>query len=111
MQSMVYNRDAVVICNDKVRHLRYETLRKQLQQIPYWPHRYVHKVIGVNGEKFNASLKDFEKQFPKVKNAHTSLSRNGTYLSVTYEISAEDVDEIISLWVASESLEDCVKVL
>lgn len=99
------------MCNEKIRHLRYETLRKQLCEIPYWPHRYFHKVIGINGEAFKNSIKLFEKQFPGLKSVGEVESRNGKYLALTFELEAKNVDEIISLWVASEELTDCVKVM
>lgn len=99
------------MASEKVRHLRYESLRKQLQEIPYWPHRYCHKLIGRNGEPFRSSVEDLEGKFPEIKRMQESESKNGTYLSITYEIRAENVDDIISLWVASESVQDCVSIL
>lgn len=101
----------MTIATDKVRHLRYEPLRKMLSEVTYWPHRYCHKVIGKNGDAFVRSIQEFEERFPKMKKTHSGLSRKGNYLSLTYELKAENVDEIIMLWVASEELEDCVKIL
>lgn len=100
-----------MVCNEKIRHLRYEKLRKQLTEIPSWPLRYRHKIIGLNGSDFRESIVDFERQFPDLKKKSSSLSRNGTYLSMTFELQAQDVDEIISLWVASEEIKDFVKIL
>ena len=71
----------------------------------------MHKVIGKKGEAFEASLKDFEENFPKLVKKDSGLSRTSKYLSVTYEFSAKDVDEVISLWVASEELKDVVTIL
>lgn len=97
--------------NEKVRHLRYEPLRKQLREIPYWPHRYRHKIIGINGPAFEESVHALEEKFPNMKREALSESKNGTYLSVTFEIIAETADEIIDLWVESESVKDFVKIL
>lgn len=101
----------MVVANEKVRHLRYEPLRKQLSEIPYWPHRYCHKIIGKNANEFLEAIKGFEEQFPQIKKTNESESRNGTYISLTYELEAQHVDEIILLWVVSEELPGCVKIL
>ena len=95
----------------KVRHLRYEPLRKRLKEIPYWPHRYRHKIIGKAGPSFEESVSGLEGKFPTLKRENLSESKNGTYVSVTYELMAKDVDEIIELWVESELVTDCVKIL
>ncbi len=97
--------------NPKVRHLRYEPLRKRLLEIPYWPHRYRHKIIGKAGPNFEESVHDLEDKFPKLKRELEAESKHGTYLSVTFELIASDVDEIIDLWVESEQVRDCVKIL
>jgi putative lipoic acid-binding regulatory protein len=68
-------------------------------------------VIGVNGDLFKESIEDFKRQFPDLIAKSSSLSRNGTYLSMTFELEARDVDDIISLWVASEEISDFVKIL
>jgi|GEM_PF-2760758 len=101
----------MLVANEKIRHLRYEPLRKRLNEIPYWPHRYFHKIIGKNGQDFLKSIEELEKKFPKIKRTQFGESRKGTYISLTYELSADHVDEIISLWLASEELMDCVKIL
>lgn len=96
----------------KVRHLRYEALRRSLTEtIESWPTVYEHKIIGKNGEAFAGSLKDFENRFPRLNRKHSHTSKNGKYLSMTYELMARDVDEIILLWVESENLKDFVTVL
>ena len=97
--------------NQKVRHLRYEPLRKRLMEIPYWPHRYCHKIIGKSGPDFEKSVSELESKFPNLKRELESESKNGTYLSVTFELMASDADEIIELWVESEQVQDCVKIL
>lgn len=95
-----------------MRHLRYEALRKSLQDtVEAWPYVYEHKIIGKNKDQFISSVKILEERFPRMNKKNSHISRNGTYLAVTYEIMARDVDEIISLWVASEELEDFVTVL
>lgn len=99
------------VCNEKIRHLKYESLRRQLQEIPYWPHRYTHKVIGLNANDFKQSIDEFESLFPGLKLISKNESRNARYLACTYELEANHVDEIISLWVASEELKDCVRVM
>src|SRR4051812_18213970 len=96
----------------KLRHLRYEALRRSLTEtIETWPTPYEHKIIGKNGDNFKESLKEFEQQFPRLNRKQSNVSKNGTYLSLTYEIMARDVDEIISLWVGSESLKDFITIL
>ncbi|MDB5038190.1 MAG: hypothetical protein JWQ35_1718 [Bacteriovoracaceae bacterium] len=98
--------------SSKVRHLRYEALRRSLTEtVAEWPTLYEHKIIGKNGEGFQESLKDFEQKYPRLNKKHSNVSKNGNYLSLTYEILARDVDEIISLWVSSESLKDFVTIL
>ena len=101
-----------VIVNPKVRHLRYENLRRSLEQtVLIWPHLYEHKIIGKNEENFLSGIREFESSFPRANLKNSVLSKNGSYLSLTYQISARDVDEIISLWVASEQVKDCVAVM
>lgn len=108
---MSYNEDMRPV-SPKVRHLRYEQLRRSLQDtVEQWPHSYEHKIIGKNGSEFVESVRAFEQNFPRMNKKSAHKSRNGTYLSLTYEIMARDVDEIISLWVASEELRDFVTVL
>ena len=107
----MYNTCIVIVANEKIRHLRYEPLRRRLNEIPYWPHRYLHKVIGKSGEPFEKSITQLEGKFPNMKRTQFGKSRNGTYISVTFELQADHVDEIISLWLASEEIEDCVKIL
>lgn len=98
------------LATPRVRHLKYESLRKGLKTIKKWPHLYVHKVIGKNGENFETSLQTFEEKFPRLNKRDSGFSRNDKYISVTYELLARDVDEVISLWVASEELEEVVTV-
>jgi putative lipoic acid-binding regulatory protein len=96
----------------KIRHLRYEALRRSLSEtVESWPSLYEHKIIGKNTEPFLESIKGFEQHFPRLNRKQSNVSKNGTYLSITYEILARDVDEIISLWVGSEALKDFVTVL
>ncbi len=108
---IAYNKE-MTVCSPKVRHLRYEALRRSLEEtISSWPTLYQHKIIGKNGEDFIQSLKEFEHEFPRLNKLHNTESRNGTYLALTYEVLARDVDEIIALWVASENLKNCIKVM
>jgi len=101
-----------VIQTPKVRHLRYEALRRSLvETVTEWPYIYEHKIIGKNAETFAEGLRDFEMRFPRLNKKNSNLSRNGNYLSITYEILARDVDEIIVLWVASEEIEGFVTVI
>lgn len=102
----------MVVCTPKVRHLRYETLRKSLQDtVSEWPYVYEHKIIGKNQDDFLSGIKDFEQTFPRLNRKNSQISKNGTYLSLTYEFMARDVDEIITLWVASEQVKNFVTIL
>ena len=110
-EEITYNED-MSVCSRKVRHLRYEALRRSLEEtVSEWPSLYQHKVIGKNVDAFVESIREFEKTYPRLNKMQSTVSRNGTYLALTYEILARDVDEIISLWVSSESLRDCIKVM
>jgi len=101
-----------VVATEKVRHLRYERLRRSLQDsILIWPHNYCHKVIGRNDPAFLSGIVEFERSFPSLHREGSQLSKNGTYLSLTYRYAAKDVDEIISLWIASEQVKDVVTVM
>lgn len=96
----------------KVRHLRYEALRRSLTEtVDSWPHLYEHKIIGKNAEAFQEGIKSFETEFPRLNRKQMNQSKNGAYISVTYELLARDVDEIINLWVRSEEVQDFVTVL
>lgn len=100
------------MANEKIRHLKYEKLRRQLvDSVAQWPHIYQHKIIGKNEEDFRQDIRELEQEFPLLNKVHSHLSRNGTYVSVTYEIRARDVDDIIRLWVASERVRECITVL
>lgn len=101
----------MTIANDKIRHLRYEALRKQLSEIPYWPHRYRHKVIGKNTDVFRNSIQALESKIKGLKKTQEGESRQGSYISITFELQAKNVDEIILLWIESEAVEDFVKIL
>lgn len=91
--------------------MKYESLRRSLEQsVLLWPHVYEHKIIGKNTPLFLKGIEDFEQSF-RVRRKGEQLSKNSAYFSLTYQISANDVDEIISLWVASEQVKDCVAVL
>lgn len=100
----------MVVASEKIRHLRYESLRKQLKE-ESWPLRYEHKLIGRCGSLFSDGVRELQNQFPKLETKRLNKSSKGTYLSVTLEILAEDVDEVIALWVASEEIPDVVQVL
>jgi putative lipoic acid-binding regulatory protein len=107
-----YNEDVKALSSPNLRHLRYEKLRKTLEtSILVWPHIYEHKIIGRNADGFKGGIQEFESSFPELKKRASTLSKNGTYLSVTYRLQAADVDQIISLWVASENLQDLVAVM
>ena len=96
----------------KVRHLRYENLRRSLQEtVSSWPHLYEHKIIGKNAEPFREGIKAFEQDFPRLNRKQAIESKNGAYISFTYEVLARDVDEIINLWVRSEEVLDFVTIL
>lgn len=95
----------------KVRHLRYEPLRRRLQEIPYWPHRYRHKVIGKSTPQFEQSIEALQRKFPRLTREALGESKHGNYTAFTFELIAENVDEIIELWVESEQLDDYVKIL
>lgn len=108
---MMYNSD-MSLNSPKVRHLRYETLRRSLTESNEdWPILYQHKIIGKNTEAFRESIDTFEKTFPRLNKLSATTSRNATYLAMTYEILARDVDEIISLWISSEVIKDLIKVM
>lgn len=100
----------MIVANEKVRHLRYESLRRQLKEED-WPMTYRHKVIGRYGDNFAQGIRDLQSQFPKLSQAALNVSAKGNYLSVTFEMKAEDVDEVIRLWLASEDIPDCLQVL
>ncbi len=111
MPDIVYN-DSMSLSSPTLRHLRYEALRRSLQEtVDEWPLLYQHKIIGKNAEGFRDSIRGFEETYPRLNKLNATVSRNGTYLALTYEILARDVDEIISLWVSSETLKDLVKVM
>lgn len=102
----------MVDSSPKLRHLRYEALRRSLTEtVETWPTLYEHKIIGKNADPFKESLKGFEERFPRLNRKQSNVSKNGTYLSLTYEIMARDVDEIITLWVESENLKDFITIL
>jgi len=98
--------------SSKLRHLRYKALRRSLQEtVAEWPYIYEHKIIGKNQDDFIESLENLEQTLPRLNKKTKNISRNGTYLSITYELLARDVDEIIGLWVASEKLKNFVTVI
>ena len=68
-------------------------------------------MIGLNAEDFRESINEFESLFPDLKLISKNESRNARYIACTYELEASHVDEIISLWVASEELKGCVRVM
>ena len=110
-KKMNYN-EPMSLCSPKVRHLRYEALRRSLEEtVTEWPLLYQHKVIGKNDDDFIDSIRAFEETYPRLNKMQSTVSRNGTYLALTYELLARDVDEIISLWVSSETLRHCIKVM
>lgn len=110
-ENEVYNEDVIPVVTPKVRHLKYESLRRRLQDEKDWPILYQHKIIGKNVSAFTTSLEAMRKDFPRLNLLDSTTSKNGTYKSYTFEILARDVDEIIVLWVASEQLEELITVL
>ena len=96
--------------SEKVRHLRYESLRKRLKKEKNWPLQYRHKIIGKNVESFHIEIKVLEEMFPRMNMLESNTSKNGTYLSLTYELRALHVDEIIELWIESEKIKDIVTI-
>ncbi len=112
IDSMAVDDPNRVPVTEKIRHLRYEALRRSLKEtVEEWPHFYEHKIIGKNLEDFREGILEFERLFPRLNKKNSQISKNGTYLSLTYEIMARDVDEIIALWVASENLKEVITVL
>ena len=71
---------------------------------------YRHKIIGKNIETFVAGMEDLQRAFPRMNLLEKNLSRNEAYISVTYELRAENADEIITLWIKSEKIEGMVTI-
>jgi putative lipoic acid-binding regulatory protein len=85
----------------------YERLRALLSQETF-PHEYIHKLIGNNVPTFHASLRELEREFPKLRREGERQSATGKHLAVTFVLSADSVDDVIRLVERSQKIEGLV---
>lgn len=97
----------------------YDKLRELLGEETY-PHRYLHKFIGLNTDLFRDEVERFEKLFPRAKKVSERESKGGganavasgqppdapSYVAFTYEFVANSPEEIIQLLEATSHLKD-----
>lgn len=88
----------------------YEKLRALLDHETY-PHTYIHKFIGLNTETFRDGLERLEERFPEaIRVSERESGEGANFLAVTYELEAQNPDEIIELLRTTTTLAD-VKVI
>lgn len=86
----------------------YDKLRDLLAAESY-PHRYIHKIIGLKSAVFMAEVLRLERLFPKARRVgerESDGSGSQSYLAFTYEFQADNADEIIELLKATTTLKD-----
>ena len=95
----------------------YTNLRRLLEAEPY-PHRYLHKVIGRTTAAFEAGVAELELRFPRAERTIRRESRppgtttgDALYVAYTWELLADNPDEILVLLQFTETLVDAVMVL
>lgn len=90
------------------------TKLKALLDAETFPHRYLHKFIGIRSEKFLDAVSALEQQFPRAtrKGVRESADSKGTtYIALTFEFNAHSSDEIIELLEATMRLPDLKIIL
>lgn len=91
----------------------YDKLRDLLSAESY-PHRYIHKIIGLKSAVFMSEVLRLEKLFPKARRVgerESNGSGSAAYLAFTFEFSADNADEIIELLKATATLKDLKVIL
>ena len=74
-----------------------------------YPHRYVHKFIGLKTEAFLLAVGQLEANFPQA--VRTNRREATGYVALTYELTADSAAEIIALWRATADLPDLKIIL
>ena len=86
----------------------YEKLRSLLQEEDY-PHLYIHKFIGLKTDLFRSEVERLEREFPRAQRVgerESSGEGPQSYLAFTFELLADDADEIIELLKLTSTLKD-----
>lgn len=92
---------------------KYAKLRDLLANETF-PHRYIHKLIGLNSDVFKASVAALLAKFPNAREASRRESRGAgghAYLAITIELNAACIDEIIDLLEATMCVAELKVVL
>ncbi len=81
-----------------------------------FPHRYAHKFIGRNTEAFAESVTALEAAFPGAQRVAERRSQGQDpdgphYIAYTYELVADEVEEIIFLLEATAMVKDLKMIL
>lgn len=93
----------------------YEKIRQLLSEQPF-PHRYIHKFIGLRTPEFLMTVEALEKAYPKAKRVterETSGKSHGgiPYVALTYELLADSADEIVALLQSTALVSDLKIIL
>ena len=88
----------------------FTNLRELLKNESY-PHRYVHKFIGLATPAFSESLSILEADFPTAQRVGERKSGGDRFIAYTYELHAESPEDIVRLLEATHLLADLKMIL
>lgn len=88
----------------------YSNLRELLKAETF-PHRYVHKFIGLATPAFSAAVAVLEADFPAAQRVGERRSGGARFIAYTYELHAESVEDIVRLLEATRLLADLKMIL
>ncbi len=89
----------------------FEKFRTLLEAHYTFPCVYTHKFIGKNSSLFKTSVEEFEKKFIGLTRSSERQSASGKHLSLTYEYHAAHADEVITLAVETQKINDLIYIL
>jgi putative lipoic acid-binding regulatory protein len=89
----------------------FEKFRALLEAHYVFPCLYTHKFIGKNSTIFKTSVEEFEKKFIGLTRSSERQSASGKHLSLTYDYHAANADEVITLSVETQKINDLIYIL
>jgi putative lipoic acid-binding regulatory protein len=89
----------------------YAELKRLLEDLETFPHRFTFKFIGRHSETFALSVAKLEQRFPGLRHEQSRESNGGKHVAKTYTMEATSADEIIDVFKAIEKVEDVLVVL
>ena len=89
----------------------FEKFKYLLNETYQFPCIYLHKFIGKNSPLFAQSITEFEAKFIGLVKTQERQSTSGAHRSLTYEYQAANAEDVVTLTVETQKMNDLIYIL